>query len=105
MLCLFLLALATGGRVSEIHALLRGEDFISFNDSGVTLYPNPNFLCKNEDPGCRRGPIFISSLRETDGSLHKLCPVHHLRRFLNLTSSTPSVKLFVKPSDLSDLPQ
>ena len=103
MLCVFLMCLATGGRISEIHALLRTEDYVVFSESGVSLYFNPNFLAKNEHPGSRRGPIFISVLNEEDGAPHPLCPVNNLRKFLNMTSSTTSIKLFVNPIDLSDL--
>ena len=103
MLTVFLLALATGGRISEIHSLLRSEDNIVFGDGGVTLFLNPNFLAKNEHPGSRRGPIFISCLMGTDGAPHPLCPVSNLKKFLTLTSAAVSLKLFVKPIDLSDL--
>ena len=58
----FLLALATGSRGSELHAVLRGSNFIVFSGDGVSFYPNPNFLAKNEDPQHRRPPIFISKL-------------------------------------------
>ena len=76
-----------------IFTLFLSDDFISFADEGVYLYPNPNFLAKNEDPGCRRGPIFISQLLESDGFPHRLCPVFHLRRFLSLTEGADEVKL------------
>ena len=104
MLNALLISLATGGRVSEVHSLLRTKDSMSFEDSGVTLFPNPNFLAKNENPGSRRGPIFISCLFQEDNSPHPLCPVENLRNFLKLSSSATSVKLFVKPSDGTDLP-
>ena len=58
MVTLFLTALATGARISELHALLRQDDDILFSGEGVTLYPNPNFLAKNEDPILRRNPFF-----------------------------------------------
>ena len=48
--------------------------------------------------------IFISFLRHEDGSPHPLCPVFNLRKFLLLSRQNPSVKLFVKPSDLTELP-
>ena len=104
MLTAFLLSLATGGRVSELHALLRAQDFLSFEGDGVILYPNPNFLAKNEFPGDRRAPIFISGLKNDDGSIHPLCPVFNLRHYLFLSNDSTSIKLFVKPSDLSDIP-
>ena len=104
MLSAFLISLATGARISELHALLRSSDFITFEDSGVTIFPNPNFIAKNENPGERRSPIFIERLFNEDRSPHPLCPVNNLCIFLKLTEDSPSIKLFVKPSDLSDLP-
>ena len=99
----FLLALATGNRVSEIHALLREDQFLEFSSSGVLLSPNPNFLAKNESPSNRRSPIFIPRLSNEDGSPHPLCPVNSLSVYLSLTARTRSFKLFVDPRDLSDL--
>ena len=104
MVSAFLLSLATGGRVSELHSLLRAPDFITWEEEGVTLFPNPNFLSKNENPSERRGPIFISSLMKEDGSPHSLCPVYFLKKFVSLSARTASFKLFVRPSDLTDLP-
>ena len=103
MVTMFLVALATGNRVSEIHALLRGSDYVEFCDEGVRLYTNPNFLAKNESPAFRKEPIFISKLFNTNGSVHPLCPVVKLQEYLRLTSSSTSVKLFVNPLTLRDL--
>ena len=69
----FLLALATGARVSELISLLREEIAILFTSKGVTLYPNPNFLAKNENPKFRKFPVFISKLRSEVGVPHPLC--------------------------------
>ena len=100
---LFLLALATGNHISELNAFLRLDDFITFSLEGVTLYPNPNFLAKNECPSVRRDPIFISCLGGEEGRPHPLCPVDNLRRFLLLSRDTKSSKLFVHPKSLGDL--
>ena len=43
LVTIFLVALATGSRISELQALLRTVESIVFSDNGVTLYPNPNF--------------------------------------------------------------
>ena len=99
----FLLSLATGNRISELHSCLRGEEHLEFSNLGVTLFPNPNFLAKNEDPASRRGPLFISNLFDAQGSAHPLCPVVNLQKYLSLTSSTRSWKLFVHPVTLSDI--
>ena len=60
------------------------------------------FLSKNEHPGFRRLPIFISCLLTSEGGPHPLCSVNNLKKFLALSCSTQSFKLFVRP-DLSDL--
>ena len=45
----FLLLLATGWRVSELHACVRDKDFCYFTrDSTLCIRPHPSFLCKNE---------------------------------------------------------
>ena len=103
VVCLFLTALATGSRASELSALLRLDKNLIFSGDGVTLYPNPNFLAKNENPRFRRDPIFISRLRLEDGGPHPLCPVEHMERFLSMTAVSKSVKFFVDPVSLQDL--
>ena len=103
MVTAFILALALGARSSELHALLRLDDNVVFSGDGVSLFPNPNFLAKNERPSNRRDPIFIPVLCLGDGVHHRLCPVALLRRYLLATSSTTSEKLFVDPERLSDL--
>ena len=98
-----MLALATGARVSELHALLRSDEFLEFSEEGVTLYPNPNFLAKNENPQNRRDPIFISRLKDERGGHHPLCPVNNLSLYLEGTARTRSFRMFVHPTSLSDL--
>ena len=51
----------------------------------------------------RRGPIFISCLFNEDKSPHKLCPVMYIKKYLSLSRQSSSCKLFVKPSDFTDL--
>ena len=99
----FLLSLATGTRVSELHSILRGEEFMEFSNLGVRLFPNPNFLAKNERPDCRRPPIFISRLKTEGGEPHLLCPVRSLERYISVTKESSSVKLFVHPVTLKEL--
>ena len=100
---LFLVALATGSRSCELSALLRLDSNLISSGDGITLYPNPNFLAKNENPRSRRDPIFIPRLKEEDGGPHPLCPVVHIERFLLASASTKSVQLFVDPVSLGDL--
>ena len=92
---IFLVALATGARVSEIHALHRDAKYISFTDEVLTLSFPTTFLCKNEDPVRRRPPITIRALFDHEGLPHRLCPVNSIRSFLAATSSAPTGKLFL----------
>ena len=87
--CLLLITLATGQRISEVHAMVRGDNFIQFGDElhNVTIFPNTASMAKNELPQQRRGPITINSLRDKDGYPHPLCPVIALRNYLYLTRS------------------
>ena len=77
----FLLALASGRRVSELHSLLRRRGFIVFGEhySWVRLHPNPQFLAKNETASFRHGPLMINAFRNAAGEHHPLCPVAALR--------------------------
>ena len=87
----FLLSLAMGSRVSELQTLLRGDKFIDFKGGSVTLFLNPNFLCKNEGPSCCRVSFVIAGLLQEDDNLHPLCPVRTLKPYLAaMTSSHPS---------------
>ena len=103
LLTLFLTALATGARVSELGALLRSPDDLVFSGDGVTIYPNPNFLAKNEHPQFLRSPIFITSLSYTEGDSRPLCQVATLRDYVRATGSTTSSSLFVNPASLKPL--
>ena len=78
----FLLTLAMGGRVSEVAALRKGDDYILFFGDGIlTLSTGPDFLAKNESSFKRRDPININSL-PSEG---ELCPVSTLRTYLRRT--------------------
>jgi hypothetical protein len=54
----FLLAIASGRRCSELHALAVGRRIV-FSNAGVTLYFRPGFLAKNEHSDFSANPIFI----------------------------------------------
>lgn len=74
-----------------------------FSGEGVTLFPNLNFLAKNENPSSRRDPIFFQSLLSSDGSFHPLCPVGCSKAYLDTTSASKAFKIFVDPKNLQDL--
>ena len=88
----FLLALGSGKRRSEIHAWLYKNIRHQENWSQVSLYPSPSFLCKNQlarDGPASVAPVVIPALAPTlDKSLSddkSLCPVRALRYYLDRT--------------------
>ena len=90
----FLLALGSGKRRSEIHAWQHKNIRHQSDWSKVSLYPSPSFLSKNqlarEGPECV-APVVIPALAPTlDRSLksdRSLCPVRALRYYLDRTSN------------------
>ena len=89
--CCFLLALASGRRRSELHALSVADSCMRFarNRSSVTLLTDPAFLGKNQIPDRGAEPIFIPALPENSDS-HSLCPVRILTVYLSRTKSLRS---------------
>ena len=86
---------ASGGRISELASLQRGERFLVTDRSGdVSLYPHKHFLAKNEKPQNRRPPIKLHLL----GDSNPLCPVTTLQQLLRRTSSYLSGSLFLDPT-------
>ena len=89
----FLLALGSGKRRSEIHAWLHKNIRQKSDWSKVSLYPSPSFLSKNqltkEGPDSV-APVVIPALASTlEKSLkgdRSLCPVRALRYYLDRTS-------------------
>ena len=89
----FLLALGSGKRRSEIHAWLHKNIRHQSDFSKVSLYPSPSFVSKNqlakEGPDSV-APVVIPALAPTlDKSLkgdRSLCPVRALRYYLDRTS-------------------
>ena len=89
----FLLALGSGKRRSEIHAwLYRNIIRHQENWSQVSLYPSPSFLSKNQlarDGPAAVAPVVIPTLAPSlDKSLKEdksLCPVRALRYYLDRT--------------------
>ena len=88
----FLLALGSGKRRSEIHAWLYKNIRHQENWSQNSLYPSPSFLSKNQLARYGRAsvaPVVIPALAPTlDKSLSEdryLCPVRALRYYLDKT--------------------
>ena len=88
---LFLFALASGARVSEIAAISRDKGYVNFLPSGeVKVSPHPKFFAKNEDRQKRWSPWSIVPLPQDPS----LCPVQTLRDYLNRTEQWQSGRLF-----------
>ena len=73
----FLTALASGRRRSEIHALSCSD--VQFSDQSVSLSTFPGFLAKNQLPSVLSSPISLPSLSGQD---FLLCPVRALKIYL-----------------------
>ena len=106
----FLLLLATGWRISELHACVRHEEYCQFSyDSSLRLRPHPSFLAKNECPRRRWTHKEIKNLTLPDGKVSKLCPVSALRDYINRSDSGHKGPLFqpyrkeAKPFTVSQL--
>ena len=89
----FLLALGSGKRRSEIHAWLHKNIRHQSDWSKVSLYPSPSFLSKNqlakEGPGSVATVVIPALAPSLDRSLkgdRSLCPVRALRYYLDRTS-------------------
>ena len=98
----FLLALGSGKRRSEIHAWLANNIRHQEDWSKVSLYPSPSFLSKNQlarDGPASVAPVVIPALAPTlDKSLsgdRSLCPVRALRYYLDRTKDSRQGKELV----------
>ena len=98
----FLLALASGKRRSEIHAWTKSSVFFANRDTKVTLAPSPAFLAKNQlasDGPSTLKPVVIPALTTIlDSNLSEdrsLCPVRALRIYLKRTKDLRDNKKLV----------
>ena len=95
----FLLLLATGWRISELHACVRSPNYCSISiQNTLSLRPHPSFLAKNECTINRWTHNTILPLLLPDGTRSKLCPVAALAEYLNKTSRITTGSLFLHPS-------
>ena len=83
----FLLAAASGRRVSEIHALSTAEHHIEWNSDLVRLLPRAGFLSKNQTADFTPKHIVLPDLRKSSGSddCGPWCPVRALKYYLHRT--------------------
>ena len=85
----FLIAIASGKRCSELHALATGNHIV-FGNQGATLYFRPDFLAKNERSDFSMAPLFIPYLDQSGKDTRKKrlsCPVRALRWYLTRTET------------------
>ena len=94
---LFLIALASGSRVSEIAAMSRGAIAFAVDNSQVVIPVRPGFIYKNQSLYRTPPNIVIPALLNDDGSHHRLCPVLALQRWLRLSSTWGSDAVFLNP--------
>ena len=83
----FLIAIASGKRCSELHALATGNHIV-FGNQGATLHFRPDFLAKNERSDFSMTPLFIPYLDQSGKKARKKrlsCPVRALRWYLART--------------------
>ena len=84
----FLLAVATAQRRSELHALSLKK--VLFSEAGASLGTMPNFMAKNQRQSTTSPPVVIPSLSRTvSGDLpdRTLCPVRALKFYIDRTKS------------------
>ena len=85
----FLVAAASGRRVSDIQALSVSENHIAFRSDGVHLLPRAGYLAKNQTQNFTPKHIILPDLRRAAGSPDDgpWCPVRALKYYLRRTSA------------------
>ena len=85
----FLVALATASRVSEIHALSLDSQHLRFEKDGICLLPNLKFLAKTQRLGKPWSAMFVPEFNTyaTDCRDLLLCPCRAVKMYLKRTKS------------------
>ena len=91
----FLLAMASAGRRSELHALRFDQNYIQFKPkgAGVTLYFSPEFMRKNQKPNQVNDPWYIPAIptgKPEFGAPN--CPVRALRYYHRYLTEHPELR-------------
>ena len=89
----FLVALASASRVSEIQALSVGKSHLRYETGGIRLLPNIQFLAKTQRLGKPWTPVFIPEFNQfaTDSRDLLLCPCRAIRMYIRRTENIRSV--------------
>ena len=101
--CLFLVAVATGRRVSELASLGWDDPFLRLSTSSASMIYTPNFLGKNETPISLHAPIMIQAVSSSasDAEERFVCPVralYHWREYVKKNPRRDPLQLFQLPS-------
>ena len=100
-----LLLLATGWRISELHACVRNSEFLSIDHQFVLkIRPHEAFMAKNEKPNDRWDHVIIKPLFLQNGQRSQLCPILNLQRYLDLSYPDKSGSLFKLPGSQLPMP-
>ena len=95
----FLLAITSGHRASEMHALCYKSPYLRFSSAGVTLFMRLGFLPKVYTNANVSRPIFVPGMHnQTDVAVLKLCVRRALNEYVRCTSDfrhDGTVQLFV----------
>lgn len=96
----FLVALASASRRSEIQAISRDPRDLVFSDRGMSMRVVPGFLAKTAVPGLDPAPFFIPALEPFSGRDSRdrlLCPCRMVKKYLAFTGGpSPKTRLFRK---------
>ena len=86
----FLLAMASAGRRSELHALRFDQNYTQFKPkgAGVTLYFSPEFMRKNQKPNQVNDPWYIPAIPTGKPN----CPVRALRYYHQYLTEHPELR-------------
>ena len=91
----FLLAMASAGRRSELQPLRFDQNYIQFKPkrAGVTLYFSPEFMRKNQKPNQVNDPLYIPAVptgKSEFGASN--CPVRALRYYHRHLTKHPELR-------------
>lgn len=100
---LFLTALATANRASELAALHLPAVTFSANASKVTLPTKPGFLFKNQRPNRSPPKIVMRALRSPNNDHLPWCPVASLKLWLTARPPSESDRVFIDPASAKPL--
>ena len=91
----FLLAMASAGRRSDLHALMFDQNYIQFKPkgAGVTLYFSPEFMRKNQKPNQVNDPWYIPAVATGKSEFGAPnCSVRALRYYHRYLTEHPELR-------------